>query len=107
MLTFNTAHAEPDTVREAPVYRVHFWQRPSAEYAWNLDAYILIDAEDVTEVLRWIDLNSRGRRCELFVEVDDEPSGEVDEPRTSDLVRLLGRDPNEGEATIIGSFEAV
>lgn len=53
MRTFETVHAEPWSRLEVPRYRVHFWQRRSPEDAWNLNAHVLEDAQDVDEVLAW------------------------------------------------------
>lgn len=101
---FDTVHAEPQSYSEAPRYRVHFWQRPSPEHAWNLDAHVLADVQDVTDVLAWVDEHARGRSAEVFVETADEPEGAFDTPRTTGLVRLLGSDPNASEPVEIGRF---
>ncbi len=69
-----------------------------------LDAYILSEVEDLTEVYQWIEENARGRRFELFVEIQEEPLGPFNSPRTSDLIRLLGRNPNVGESVHIATF---
>lgn len=102
---FDTVHAEPHDCREAPTYRVNFWKQPSPQHAWNLDAHVLRDVEDVAEVLTWVDANADGRRVEVFVETDEEPIGPFDTPRTTGLVRLLGSDPNDGDRVEIGRFE--
>lgn len=101
---FDTVHAEPQSYSGAPSYRVHFWQRPSPQHAWNLDAHVLADVQDVTEALAWVEANARGRRLELFVETEEEPAGAIEAPRTTGLVRLLGSDPNESERVEIGRF---
>jgi hypothetical protein len=62
-----------------------------------LDAYALTEVEDVAEVLRWVDEHARGRRFELFAEMDDQPEEPFESPRTSGLIRLLGSNPNAGE----------
>ena len=95
-----TVHAEPRENIESPVYRVNFWQKPAAGRGWSLDAYALTDAEDITEVLRWVNENAHGRRVEVFAETDDEPEGSFQTPRKTGLVRLLGSNPNaEGSVT--------
>lgn len=66
MRAFETGHAENSHFIESTVYRVNFWS-PGA--AWALDAYVLTEAEDVTEVLRWADEHARGRRFEVFAEM--------------------------------------
>lgn len=102
MRAFETYHAENSHFIESTVYRVNFWS-PGA--AWALDAYVLTEAEDVTEVLRWADEHARGRRFEVFAEMEDEPVGPFESPRTAGLVRLLGSNPNLGEWHEIGRFE--
>lgn len=100
-----TVHAEPRESVESPTYRVNFWERPRPEGAWNLDAWVLSDVKDITEVLGWVEANSRGRRFEVFAEMDEEPVGPIGEARAAGLVRLLGSDPNAGESVEIGHFE--
>ena len=97
MRSIETVHAEPRDSVDSPSYRVNFWQRPSPGFAWNLDAYVLTEAEDIAEVLGWVDEHARGRRFELFAELDDEPDRSFESPRTTALVRLLGSNPNTGE----------
>lgn len=94
MELFSTTHAEPREVSDNPRYRVNIWDRPDAVYAWNLDAYVICDADDVEGALRWALARAAGRPYELFVEVDDEPVREVSAPRTSALIRLAGGNPN-------------
>lgn len=88
-----TVHAEPRGDIDSPVYRVNFWQKPAPGWGWSLDAYALTDAEDITEVLRWVDEHAHGRRVEVFAEMDDEPAGSFQTPRGTGLVRLLGKNP--------------
>ena len=104
MHAFETVHAEPATSVEAPGYRVNFWHA-SVQGAWNLDAFTLIEANDVSEVLRWADEHANGRRVEVFVETDQESIGHFTTPRTAGLVRLLGANPNAGESMPFGRFE--
>lgn len=104
MRAIETVHAEPRNSVDSPNYRVNFWQRPSPGFAWSLDAYALTEVEDVAEVLRWVDEHARGRRFELFAELDDEPEGPFERPRKAGLVRLLGSNPNAGETIEIGHF---
>ena len=100
MKVIPTVHAEPRTTVNAPAYRVHFWERPAPDWAWNLDAHVLTEAADIVEVLSWVDDNARGRRVEVFVEMDEmdemdkEPQG-FHVPRECGLLRLLGSDPND------------
>ena len=79
---------------DSPTYRVNFWVKPRPGYGWNLDAYVLTEAGDITEVLRWVDEHADGRRFEVFAETDAEPVLPFGTPRTSGLVRLLGSNPN-------------
>lgn len=100
MYEIPTVHDEPRKSVDWPVYRVNFWQKPASGRAWSLDAYALTDADDITEVLRWVDEHACGRRVEVFAEMDDEPEGSFPIPRKTGLVRLLGRNPNaEGSVT--------
>lgn len=92
---------------ESPTFRVNFWERESREQAWGLDAYVLTDVEDVAEVLQWVHQHAGGRRFVVFAEIDQEPVGQFESPRTTTLVRLLGSDPNAGEPIEIGRFEKV
>lgn len=68
-----------------PAFRVHYWTQPAADYAWNLDAWVLTDCEDVDEALSWARDNARGRRYQVFVVADSDPPL---------IVHLLGKDPN-------------
>lgn len=99
-----TVHAEPQQVTDTPVYRVNFWQQPPPGFGWPLDAYALVDARDVHEVISWAEERSEGRKIEIFVEVDQEPEGEFSAPRKTDLIRLAGCNPNEGVSVEIGRF---
>lgn len=107
MHAIGTVHAEPRASVESPTYRVNFWERESPEQAWGLDAYVLTNVEDVDEVLRWVREHAGGRRFEVFAEIDQEPVGQFESPRTTTLVRLLGSDPNAGEPIEIGRFEKI
>ena len=98
-----TVHAEPRSSVDAPNYRVNFWQ-PTPEGAWSLDAHVLTEVKDVTEALRWVSEHSNGQRFELFVETDVEPVGRFGAPRSSELVRLAGDNPNVGTEIVIGVF---
>ena len=104
MRSIETVHAEPRYSVDSPTYRVNFWQRPSPGFGWNLDAYALTEVQDITEVLRWVEENSHGRRFELFAEMDFQPEESFESPRTAGLVRLLGSNPNAGEPIEIGLF---
>jgi hypothetical protein len=102
MRLIETVHAEPRDSVESPAYRVNFWQ-PSGS-AWSLDAYALTDVENVSEVLRWVEENARGRRFEVFAEIDDEPAESFTTPRKTGLVRLLGSNPNATEGVVFARF---
>lgn len=105
MRAIETVHAEPRDQLDEPGYRVNFWQ-PTPQGAWALDAYALLGAADVDEVLRWIEAKADGRRFELFAEVDTEAAGPFLQPRKAALVRLLGSNPNadDGRSVPMGAF---
>lgn len=105
MRSIGTVHAEPSDSVESPVYRVNFWQQPGPGYAWNLDAYVLTEARDITEVLLWVNEQADGRPFEVFIEMAEEPILTFEQPRTSGLIRVLGSNPNEGERFNIGEFK--
>jgi hypothetical protein len=96
MIATGTVHAEPHQYIESPSFRVNFWSRQSLGHAWALDAFVLTEVADVTEVVQWADEHADGRRVEVFAEFPNEPVGSFTEPRQSNLLRLLGSDPNEG-----------
>ncbi|MBP3044188.1 hypothetical protein KKR91_06170 [Arthrobacter jiangjiafuii] len=96
MRAYETDHAEPRESMDSPNYRVNFWVKPRPGYGWNLDAYVLTESGDITEVLRWVEEHADGRRFEVFAETDEEPVLPLGTPRTSGLVRLLGSNPNTG-----------
>jgi len=54
--------------------------------------------EDNVSPRRWRGAkeHSRGRRFELFVEIEDEAVPAFQAPRRSDLIRLAGTDPDDG-----------
>jgi len=97
MRAFRTVHAEPSAVFERPFYRVNFWEL-APEGAWLLDAYVLVDILDVDQALRWADDHAAGRRFELFVEASAVGESNFTAPRTVDLFRLFGTNPNEEAA---------
>ncbi len=99
-----TVHAENRYTVDSPFYRVNFWEQASPPPGWMLDAYILSEVDDLTEVYQWIEEHVRGRRFELFVEMQEEPLGPFTSPRKSDLIRLLGKNPNAGESVHIATF---
>lgn len=105
MRVLETVHAEPRDQMDDPGYRVNFWQ-PTPQGAWALDAFALLGAVDVQEVLDWIEAHASGRRFELFAEVDREAAGAFQQPRKAALVRLLGTNPNaeEGVSVPMGGF---
>ena len=104
MQVTSTPHSEAHFCLDRPVYRVNFWSRVSADVGWNLEAFSISDAVDVHEVCAWAAQNAHGRRLEVFVESEDEPTGLVDgttapgTPRRASLVRLVGSNPNAPEA---------
>jgi len=75
MRVIETDHAEPRDTVDFPCYRVNFWVQPHPGFAWNLDAYALLEVEDVSQVLRWVDEHADQRLFELFAEADLEPEG--------------------------------
>ena len=89
-----TVHSDVVTFR--------FRQADSAETAES--AWLITGAVDITEVIRWVDENSDGRRFELVAEMDEQPEESFARPRTSGLVRLLASNPNVVEPIEIGLF---
>lgn len=77
------------------IYRVYFWERPAAGYAWNLDAWVLTEAA-VTEVLEWVGKRARGRPTQVLVR------GLL--ATESAWVPLMGSSPNEGTPTPAEGF---
>ena len=104
MRAIETVHAEPRDLVDSPGYRINFWQQSPHGNSWNLDAYALTEAKDISEVLHWVDDHAEGRRFEVFAEIDEEPMGSFEDPRRTALVRLLGSDPNAGESYEVVSF---
>lgn len=103
MIASHTTFPNPRFFETRPVYRVNFWA-PSPTGAWNLDAFILSGAADMIEVLKWVESQRDGRKVEVFVEVDSEPSASADVQRGSALVRILGEDPDRGVTAELGTF---
>lgn len=62
----------------------------------SLEAYILTGVGDALEAIRWAKDRQEGRLVELFVEVEVVPPTTTHEQRTSGLIRLLGKAPDEG-----------
>ena len=98
MRAHETDQAEPRETIDCPWCRVNFWVQPCPGYSWNLDAHVLTEAEDITEVLHWVDEHADGRRFEVFAETEAEPLRPFGIPRMSGLVRLLGSNPNTGQS---------
>lgn len=96
MRAIETVHAEPRDSDDSPCYRVNFWEQPRPGYGWNLDAFVLVEVQDVSEALRWVEEHANGRPFELFAEMDSEPEKPLGAPRKASLVRLLGNNPNAG-----------
>jgi hypothetical protein len=101
MQASETVHAENQDFIDSPFYRVNFWEQASPAAGWMLDAFVLSDVEDLTQVHQWIEENAHGRRFELFVEIEYEPVKPFASPRKSGLVRLLESNPNAGESVYI------
>ncbi|MEV8212880.1 hypothetical protein [Leifsonia sp. NPDC077715] len=95
MQAHETVHAEPRRILGHPTYRVNFWERPGPNTGWQLDAFALTEVNGVAEAMAWADAHSRGRRFELFVEIEDEAVHDFHTPRRADLIRLAGTDPND------------
>ena len=94
MRAYETVHAEPSALIEDPNYRVNFWS-PSGD-TWSLDAWVLIGARDVNEVLQWVEKQAKGRQAEVFVEMAEDPARKFQTPRTSGLIRVYGTNPIAG-----------
>ena len=107
MRAIQTDHAEPHDSVDSPCYRVNFWMQLRRGYSWALDAYALVEVQDVSEALRWVDEHANGRLFELFAETDFEPEAPFGIPRKTGLVRLLGSNPNAGETVEIGRFKKI
>lgn len=91
-----TVHSEELEEVAHPVYRVNFWEKPlSAASGWNLDAWVVFEAADLDEVSQWVKDHANGRRYELFAETASQPYLGFETPRTSNLVRLAGSNPNQ------------
>jgi hypothetical protein len=103
MISSRTTFADPLFLEVTPVYRVNFWELGPSD-GWNLDAFRLIGASDVAEVMSWVEQCRRGRNIELFVEVHTDPATSMDIQRRSGLVRILGEDPDEGITVPFGNF---
>ncbi|WP_200953368.1 hypothetical protein [Agromyces sp. Root81] len=95
MKAYETGHAEPGEYLASPIYRVNFWERPAPGFAFNLDAFVLVDASGVDEVLQWAASGARGRTYEVMVEAAEEPVEPGLQIRTAALLRLAGENPNE------------
>ena len=102
MKVTQTVHAEPETISTRPAYRVNFWTASGS--AWALDAYVLSDVNDVHEVKNWIRGKAHDGPYELFAETEPFFETEFLTPRTSNLVRLAGTNPNEGDSVEIVVF---
>lgn len=100
MKVFDTAHAQCKYEIDNPVYRVNFWHH--SYECWALEAYLLTDVEDVTEVLTWAQDHAKGMRYEVLVETEDSASNPVSNDistgRIANLIRLFGDDPNSDPA---------
>lgn len=96
MRAIETVHAGPHDSVDSPCYRVNFWERPRPGYGWNLDAFVLVEVQDVSEALCWAEEHANGRPFELFAEMDSEPEKPFGDSRETALVRLCGNNPNAG-----------
>lgn len=103
-----TVHSEPLWDERSPTYRIDIWHRSTtANGSWALEAYVLEEAEDIREVLAWVDDHvSGGQVVEVFVETERESVGSFQTPRKTPLVRILGRNPNDNES-FFASFRKV
>lgn len=100
MEAHETVHSGAPWVREAPNYRVNFWQKMGE--SWGLDAHVLTGVENVEQVLRWAEGRRDGREVEIFVGTELEPIGPVRQERKSALVRVFGTNPNAGKTSVVG-----
>ena len=96
MRAIETVHAEPRDSDDSPCYRVNFWEQPRPGYSWNLDAFVLVEVQDRSEALRWVEEHANGRPFGLFAEIGSKPEKQLGAPRKASLVRLLGNNPNSG-----------
>lgn len=103
MIASPTTFADPRSMVAAPAYRVNFWA-PLSGGAWSLDAFVLFEVADVTEVMAWVEQHRDARKVEVFVEVEGGPETPKAEPRRSGLIRILGDDPNKGVSVPMGTF---
>lgn len=103
MIASPTTFADPRWLDSSPVYRVNFWALTSGG-AWGLEAFVLFDVTDVTEVVAWVEHHRHARKVEVFVEVEGGPKNSEEEPRTFGLIRILGDNPNGGVVVPMGTF---
>ncbi|MFC9934689.1 hypothetical protein [Glutamicibacter sp. NPDC127525] len=92
---YETTHGEPRDSLDDPIYRIQFWERFDPSCGWNLQSWLLGEAQDVTEVLKWATLNARGRLFEVFVETEVEEYRGYQIPRTCGYIKIYGINPNE------------
>ncbi|MGO2051888.1 hypothetical protein ACT3TP_02720 [Glutamicibacter sp. AOP38-B1-38] len=74
-------------------------------YVRNLDAYALVEVQDVSPALRWVDEHAEGRSFELFLEMGFEQEGPFGIPRKTRIVRLMGSNPNAGKPVEMGNIK--
>jgi len=78
----------------SPAYQVDFWTHlplespdtPPEQVGYKQDAYLLIGAADVAEVLAWADDNANGRIAVVYAVIPEQGHGRG-------LVHLTGNDP--------------
>jgi hypothetical protein len=84
---------DPRSIRwedDRPAYQVHFWFLRDDEEGqpspWSSDEWMIEDAEDVSQVLQWVQENAQDRRFVLYAHTTcaDGPG----------LIRLQGKDPS-------------
>ena len=66
---------------DADIYRVYFWSTDGG----RCDEYELSDAQDVREVIAWVDSHAGNRVLEIFARHDHPPE--------QGLIRLAGQRP--------------
>ena len=103
MITSHTTWADPLFLEDAPVYPVNFWGRSPGD-GLAMEAFVLVGASDVAEVMSWVKHQRHGRKVELFVEVNADPAVSMDVQRRSGLVRILGEEPDKGVTVPLGTF---
>lgn len=97
-----TVHAEPEFTNMSPTYRVNLWVASGP--SWALDAYVLAEASDFFEVAEWVRNKGHTGPYEIFTETDELAETDFHTPRSSNLIRLVGTNPNEGDSVRLAAF---